>query len=191
MASYPDLISTTEAAALLGITVQQVRRLADAGELSRVARGLVERASVDRYLVERRGGRTRVWSEYVAWGAIAMLSGQAAEWLTATQASRVRTALCAMADPRELVIRTRGRATTLTYAGDTDAATRLREQLANPNSPAPRRITTQPDHLDGYLGADALTRLEVELGLRRDSLGSRGDRSAGCHDREVDRGKAL
>jgi hypothetical protein len=172
MSSSADVISTAEAAALLGVTVQQVRRLANAGELSKVARGLVERASVDRYRVERRGGRTRVWSENVAWSAIAMLSGVSADWTSPSQASRVRTALRTMDDPRELVIRTRGRATIHTYAGYTAAATRLRELVANPGSPAPRRITTQADHLDGYLAADALGRLEVELGLRRDSVGS-------------------
>ena len=49
MTARTDLISTHEAAALLGVTVQQVRRLIEAGEIDRVARGLLDRGSVERY----------------------------------------------------------------------------------------------------------------------------------------------
>ena len=46
------------------------------GDLTRVARGLLDRGPPDRYLAESHGGRTRVWAEHTAWGAIALLSGR-------------------------------------------------------------------------------------------------------------------
>ena len=67
MSSSGEFVSTEEAARVLGVTVQQVRRIVDSGELIRIARGLIDRASLDRYLAEHHGGRTRVWAEHTAW----------------------------------------------------------------------------------------------------------------------------
>ena len=159
MDQRPSFISTREAGALLGVTVQQVRRLAQAGAINRVARGLIDRPSVERYLASGRGGRTRVWAEPTAWGAIALLSGRPAEWLTSAQTSRVRTALRAMDDPRELAARLRGRATVTTYGGDSTAESVIRERLYNPDGLGPLLDGTRPGHLDGYIAADELRRI--------------------------------
>jgi hypothetical protein len=75
-------MSTQEASDLLGVTAQRVRRLAENGAIDRVARGLINRHSVERYLISGGGGRTRVRAENTAWGAIALLSRQPVEWLT-------------------------------------------------------------------------------------------------------------
>lgn len=43
MALGESLVSKVDASRVLGVTVQQVRRLADSGALARVARGLIDR----------------------------------------------------------------------------------------------------------------------------------------------------
>ena len=45
MAADGSFVSTPDAARALGVTVQHVRRLADSGDLIRVARGLIDRES--------------------------------------------------------------------------------------------------------------------------------------------------
>ena len=110
MSSSGEFVSTEEAARTLGVTVQHIRRLVDSGELLRIARGLIDRASLDRYLTERQGSRTRVWAEHTAWGAIALLSRDTPAWLGPVQASRLRGALRQITDPGDLLTRTRDRA---------------------------------------------------------------------------------
>lgn len=167
----PNFVSTQEAGELLGVSVQQVRRLAEAGAINRVARGLIDRRSVEHYLASGPGGRTRVWAEATAWGAIALLSGQPAEWLTSSQTSRIRSTLRAVHDPRELAIRLRGRATTTTYAGDSTAEDVIRERLSHPDGRGPLLIGTRPDCLDGYIAADELPRLVRILEMHPDPAG--------------------
>ncbi|MCL2612353.1 MAG: helix-turn-helix domain-containing protein, partial [Nocardioidaceae bacterium] len=166
------LVSTQEVGALLGVTEQQVRRLAEAGAINRVARGLIDRQSVERYLASGRGGRTRVWAETTAWGAIALLSGRPAEWLTPAQASRVRLTLRATQDPRELAARLRGRATVSTYAGDFTAEAVIQERLDDPDGLGPLLVGTRPGHLDGYIAADELSRIVRILEMRPDPDGT-------------------
>lgn len=171
MTARADLLSTDEAAAVLGVTAQQVRRLVETGEIDRIARGLLDRGSVERYLTSARGGRTRVWAEHTAWGAIALLSGLPAPWLTSSQASRVRSALRAIRGPHELVVRTRGRATVQIYAGDATAAQVLHELVRNYDRPATLLVGTRPNDVDGYLAADELPRIARILRLRPDPAG--------------------
>src|SRR5699024_2569670 len=110
MALRDELISVEETAHVLHVSVQHVRRLIDRGELTGVARGQIDRATLDRYLNEQRRGRTRSWAEHTAWGAIAILSGDDAPWLGPTQASRVRRTLRGLTESGELIVRTRDRA---------------------------------------------------------------------------------
>ncbi|WP_459985393.1 hypothetical protein [Nocardioides sp. AN3] len=154
------------------MTVQQVRRLAESSAIDRVARGVIDRQSVERYLASRGGGRTRVWAEHTAWEAIALLSGLPAEWLTPTQNSRVRAALSAMHDPRELATRVRDRATVTTYVGDPTAEHLIRQRLADPDMLGPMLVATQPDRLDGYITRDELPRLARILELHPDPAGT-------------------
>jgi hypothetical protein len=168
----PDLISTKEVGELLGVTAQQVRRLAETGAIDRVARGLIDRQSVERYLACGRGGRTRVWAEPTAWGVIALLSGQPAEWLTSTQTSRIRATLRTMHDPRELATRLRNRATATTYVGDSTAEHLIKERLSDPDMLGPMLVGTQADGLDGYIAADAFPRIARILELRPDPAGT-------------------
>ena len=44
-----EVLTIEETANALGVSTRHARRLADSGALSRVARGLIDRTSVDRY----------------------------------------------------------------------------------------------------------------------------------------------
>jgi excisionase family DNA binding protein len=171
MSSTGDFLTTEEAATMLGVTVQQVRRLADSGELVRLARGLIDRASLDRYLAERHGGRTRVWAEHTAWGAIAMLSGTFADWLGPAQGSRIRTALREIDDPSELVVRCRDRAVVTRYSGHSSALGRLRQHVVNVDRSALGLVATSADQVDGYIAAETVTSTAGWLGLVEDARG--------------------
>lgn len=172
MASDDAFVSTTDAARALGVTVQQVRRLADSGELSRVARGLINRDSLERYLAERQGGRTRVWAEHTAWGAIAILSGMYPDWLGPSQTSRVRAWLRAITDPTDLVAQTRDRANVHIYQGHPSALRRLLDDLVTTDAAPLGLVGTRPDAVDGYLSTDRLDSIVGFFGLRADPAGN-------------------
>lgn len=64
--SVMSMLGVSEAAERLGVSARQVQHLVASGDLSQVARGFVDTASVDRLLAVRSGGRTRAWSEATA-----------------------------------------------------------------------------------------------------------------------------
>jgi hypothetical protein len=148
------------------VTARHVQRLAEGAEITKVARGLVDQSSVERYLAAQRQGRTRSWAEHTAWGAVAELAGRVPEWLGDAQASRVRRALRDAVDADELVTRLRDRARTLTYDAHRAALPRLRAAVVASD---PRQLgltAAAPDELDGYLPAAALDGVVRSLGLR-------------------------
>lgn len=168
-----DLVSTEEAARVLGVTVRHVRRLVEARALTRIARGLIDRASLDRYVAEHHGGRTRIWAEPTAWGAIALLSGRPTPWLGGVQTSRLRGVLRAVTDPQDLGARARARAEVRTFAGHPAAITRLKDDLVGVDLGALGLAAgVGEDRVDGYLAADALLGTIGSLGLREDPGGS-------------------
>jgi hypothetical protein len=128
MEALADFYTTEEAADELGVTVRRVQQMLDDGHLTRVARGLVDGASLDRYKTSALGGRTRVWAERTAWGAVAVLGGVEPGWLGAAQLSRLRRALRTI-EPADLVARTRERATVRTYRAHPAALDRIREEV--------------------------------------------------------------
>ncbi|MBM6403302.1 hypothetical protein JQN72_03455 [Phycicoccus sp. CSK15P-2] len=161
------------------MTVQHVRRLANSGELTRVARGLIDRDSLERYLAERHGGRTRVWAEHTAWGAIAMLSGRPVDWLGTTQASRLRASLHALTGPADLITQTRNRASTRTYQGHPSALRRLLDDLVTTDASALGLVGTRTDSVDGYLDVDRVDSTVSFFGLRSDLSGNVTIRTTG------------
>lgn len=174
MSSSGEFVSVEEAARTLGVTVQHVRRLSDAGELTRIARGLIDRASLERYLIERPGKRTRVWAEHTAWGAIALLSGDLPAWLGPVQASRLRSTLREIADPADLMVRTRDRAKVYTFTGHPTAVTRLTEMMAVVDLTVLGLGMSlgEAGRAEGYLAADTLDDTVRFLGLRKDADGN-------------------
>lgn len=181
MASSGEFVSTEEAARILGVTVQHVRKLADAGDLIRIARGVVDRASLDRYVAERQGGRTRVWAEHTAWAAVALLSEDTPTWLGPVQISRLRGSLREITDPADLLVRTRDRAKVHTFTGHSKAVTRLMDMMAVAD-PAALGLgvgALGSGRAEGYLAANALDATVRFLGLREDPGGNIVVRTSG------------
>lgn len=179
MAVGASFVSTQDAARALGVTVQHLRRLADSGDLVRVARGLIDRDSLESYIAERHGGRTRVWAEHTAWAAVAMLSGVHIDWLGPTQASRLRASLRAMTDPVDLVTRTRDRATLRTYRAHPSALHRLLDELVIADATDLGLVGARVDFIDGYLDVAELEPTERSLALEPTPSGNVALRATG------------
>lgn len=157
---------------MLGVSVQHVGRLSRSGAITQVARGVLDRSSVDRYLSSRRQGRTRAWAEHTAWGAIALLSGLEADWLGATQASRLRRTLRDLTEPAELLVRLRDRATVHAYSAHRAALPRLRELLTVPNVGQLGIVDMDHSKLDGYIAATSLEATVRSLALQKVATGN-------------------
>jgi hypothetical protein len=166
-----SVYGTEETARLLGVSQRRVQQLLETGELTRVARGLVDATSVERYRAVGQGARTRAWAERTAWGAIALLSGIHADWLGPAQASRLRSALREIAGSAELVARTRDRATVRTFTGHSTARARLQTDLVAPDTTVLGLIDATSERVDGYLPTDKLDSTVRWLGLREDVTG--------------------
>lgn len=153
-----SMLGVSEAAERLGVSTRQVQHLVATGDLSPVARGFVDAASVDRLLAVRRGGRAKAWSEETAWGAVALLSGVNAYWLGESQRSRLRRRLKEIS-VEELVSRTRDRAVTKRYAGHPSAISRVRAATISTHLAARRLGLADANVVDAYVAADDLDAL--------------------------------
>ena len=171
MAIRGDLLTTDEVSDLLGVDARQVRVLAETGSITRVARGIFDRTSVERHRAERGSGRTRTWAEHTAWSAIAMLSGAAPLGLGDVQTYRLRAALRTITDPTELAIRLRDRAMVTTWSGHRSVIDRVRQELVIPGR---QRLGLVEDDtvVDGYIHADRIADLVRRRRLVEDTTGS-------------------
>lgn len=171
-----DYVEVGEAARLLGVSKRHVARLGELGEIHYVGRGVVERASVNEYLSERKFSRERAWSTETAWAAVALLSGLRADWLGQTQLSRLRSRLRKMAldsyGAHELIGRARERAEVRTYESYDFLVPSIKKHLIVVSRRKLDLAQTRRDELDGYIGVDAAEHLEKRYGLRRDSRGT-------------------
>lgn len=163
-----DFLTLDEAAAALHVSGRHARRLADSGAIIKVARGLIDRNSVDRYIASHQQARTRAWAEHTAWGAIAILAGSDAPWLGATQVSRLRGTLRRLEDPSELLARLRQRALIEHYAAHRSALPHLREMVAQVDMTRLGLVDLAAnDSVDGYIASATLSGAVGALGLRR------------------------
>lgn len=171
MAIRGDFLTTQDVSDLLGIEARQVRLLAETGSITRIARGIFDRRSVERYRAERGLGRTRTWAEHTAWGAIAELSNAAPLGLGDSQRSRLRATLREIHDPTDLTIRLRDRATVTTWSGHRSVHERVREELVIPGR---QRLGLVEDDtiVDGYIHADQIADLVRRYRLSEDPTGS-------------------
>lgn len=166
-----SLQSTSEAAVRLGVSTRQIQHLVASGDLSQVARGFVDAASVDRLLALRQGTRRRVWSEATAWGAIALLSGMEGTWVGASQRSRLRKRLREMT-VEELVAQCRNRAVSRRYAGHPSAVARVRAATVSTHLAARRLGLADSNAVDAYVAAEDLDEVVRAHALVLDSAGS-------------------
>lgn len=171
MATRGDFLTTQEVSDLLGVEARQVRVLAESGSIARVARGIFDRTSVERYRVERGSGRTRTWAERTAWAAIAMLSNAAPLGLGDVQRYRLRATLREITDPTDLAVRLRDRATVTTWSGHRSVAERLREELVVPGR-QPLGLTEDDAIVDGYVDTASIADLVRRFRLVEDTTGS-------------------
>lgn len=169
--SVMEFVAATDAARQLGVTTRQVQYLVARGDLRLAARGLIDRASLDRHIATRQGSRRRAWSESTAWAAAAILSDLPAPWVGPTQRSRLKSSLRRLTGI-ELVSRTRGRAEVHRYQGHSRAAERLRQELVDTSSAAAvLELIEAPDRVDGYLAAHDLDKIVARHALIEDADG--------------------
>jgi hypothetical protein len=169
--SVMEFVAATDAARRLGVTTRQVQYLVARGDLRAVARGLIDRASLDRHIATRQGSRRRAWSETTAWAAATILSDLPAPWLGPTQHSRLKSTLRRLTAV-ELVSRTRGRAHVHRYQGHSRAAKRLRDELVDTSGAAAALgLTEAADRVDGYVAAHELNKLVARHALIDDADG--------------------
>ena len=166
-----DMLTLSEAAAALGVSERRAQQMAENGQITRVARGLFDRASVERHRAERGAGLTRSWAEHTAWGAIAMLSNAAPLGLGDTQTYRLRATLREITDPTDLAIRLRDRATVTTWSGHRSVTDRIRQDLVVPGR---KRIGLVEDDtlVDGYIHTDDVHDLVRRYRLSQDTTGT-------------------
>lgn len=163
------LLTTAEAADRLGVTERQARNLAAHGEITLLARGVVDAESVTRYL-RRRGTITRrVWSEGTAWAALHVLAGLSVDWVGAAQVSRLRSQLNGMS-AAEVASRVRNRAVARQYDSHLSARGRVAAQLVT-GAATIGDLGTERD-LDGYVDTQDLASLVSRFRLREDSSGT-------------------
>lgn len=167
-----DFLTITEAADALGVSTRHVHRLADAGAVTQIARGLIDHDSIDRYLASQRQGRTRVWAEHTAWGAVALLSSRDAEWLGPTQTSRLKSALRSINTAEELVTRMRERTQVHMFYAHPSVLPNLRTMTVASDL-WELGLTAAPDsQVDGYLPAADLRKTISSLGLLSSTRGN-------------------
>lgn len=166
-----EFLTIEETANTLGVSTRHVRRLADSGAVTRIARGLVDRGSIDRYLHSQRQGRTRAWAEHTAWGAVSLLSDGDADWLGAVQASRLRSVLREITDVDDLVSRMRDRTHVRVFAAHRAALPLLRDYIASPNLQLLGMAGATNDSMDGYIAERDLDQVVRSLGLRANATG--------------------
>lgn len=183
-----EFLTFEETANALGVSTRHARRLADSGAVNRIARGLVDRDSVDRYLCSQHQGRTRSWAEHTAWGAAALLSGGDAGWLGATQASRLRATLRELDDDEVLLTRMRDRSRVHTYMAHPAAHSRLRELIIPSNYGLVGMADASAAQVDGYLPEADLDAVVHAHALRADASGIVVLRTTGF---DVDQVRAL
>lgn len=155
-----------QAACVLEVSPRQVRRLADAGAITRVARGLIDQDSVERYRWSKHLGRTRAWAPPTAWAAVAILAGQRATWLGGAQTSRLCQALSKITDVDNLLTRMRERANVHTFDAHRAALPRLRDRVETSAFQALGISDPGGDNLDGYLPAEHLEHVVSSMSLR-------------------------
>jgi len=166
-----DFLTIGETASTLGVSTRHANRLASSGDITLVARGLVDQGSVDRYLRSQRQGRTRAWAAHTAWGAVAILSGQDADWLGAAQASRLRATLRDITEVDDLLTRMRDRTRVHFFSAHRAALSRLRDQLTSTDLRLLGITDATGESVDGYLAESNLDAVVRDLGLKADANG--------------------
>lgn len=171
--SVKDSMTVREAARLLGVTEKHVQHLGRQGDVTYVARGLLDATSVRALHTVRQGRHTRGWSSHTAWAAIALLSGHDAHWLGQAQTSRLRSRLRGI-DAPALAAVTRNHALVTRFTGHDAAAGRLARECRTVRRRALPGLAVQPQDAesDWYVDARDHDHFVRTYGLRADPRGT-------------------
>ncbi|OBG81682.1 hypothetical protein A5699_08050 [Mycobacterium sp. E802] len=170
-------MSAAAAAEQLEISERQVRRLANNGVLT-VSRVVARTLLLDAASVHRLAGRARhngrPWASATAWGALALLSGEGADWLEPSVLSRLRHRLRS-ARATEVAWLARRRATVRQMQGwgnDSGLLATGVSALRDPQVAALFDLSSPADRgFDGYVAARDLDDVVTRLGLFDDIAG--------------------
>ncbi|WP_198938922.1 DNA-binding protein [Mycobacterium sp. NS-7484] len=169
-------MSAAAAAEQLEISERQVRRLANNGVLT-VSRVVGRTLLLDAASVHRLAGRARhngrPWASATAWGALALLSGEGADWLEPSVLSRLRhrlrgaraTEVAWLARRRAEVRQMRG------WGRDTGLLTTGVSALRDPQMAALFDLSPVDRGFDGYVAARDVDDVVTRLGLFDDIAG--------------------
>ena len=163
-------MTTVVSAGVLGVSARQIARLARLGEITvtRTVGGalLLDGASVHR-LAKQGRHNGRPWAARTAWAALALLSGERADWLEASAMSRLRhrlragraSELCWMTRRRATVHRMRGwgKDTGLLHSG----VSALRDPVVSERF----NLTAVNNGSDGYVHVRNFASVTAALGL--------------------------
>ncbi len=187
--SIDGLVDAETAARLLGVSVRRVNQLADTGDISKAARGLYDRLSIERHLAERRGTSERAWDTTTAWAAIAILSGPShrPEWLNERSTYRLEATLRTIT-VAELVGKARGRATVYSYNGHSSVARVIRSDVVARDWSILGLAGETGEGVDGYVGKAELQSLVDRYAL---VLASNGNITLRATDFEMKTVRAL
>lgn len=165
------IVKTEEAAKRLGVSVRQTQRLVRDRKLDTDGTDRIEHASVLHLLTARQGTHHRAWSQATAWGAVATLSALRADWMGQTQRSRLKAELKTMTS-KDLVPRTRNRATIHRLRGHSSVVARIANQIISAGSTQETLgLASATDRVDGYVTAADATRLIGTYLLNDDAEG--------------------
>ncbi len=159
-----ELMEVSAAAARLGVTTKQVRRLALEGEIDYAARGVVDATSVEQFLAKRNANRARAWSQETAWAAIDLLSEQDASRLGASQLSRLHKRLRSI-NAEELVALTRNRAARQEFTAHASSLDEIRSAIIDSSQAEQLLGLVQQQDVSGYISETHLGRLVEQFSL--------------------------
>jgi excisionase family DNA binding protein len=180
-----DTMTTNDAARLLGVSVRQVQRLADAERLDVVDHvgrtALLDAASVHK-LARLGTARGRSWYARTVWAAIAMLDGDNRAALSnPSQLWHLRNRVRHM-DADDLVRSAGSRATVIRYRASTSYLDQLAEHITLTGASAVDADPQLAQHfglagaraatLEGYVAAGQVAELEHQFFFVRDTAGN-------------------
>ncbi len=173
-------MTTDEAAELLGVSRQEARRLARAGNLLIVERVgqtmLLDAASVQRAAARSRI-RGRLWEQHTAWGAVDLLNGGWAAWLSYAARSRLKSKLGHIS-ATELSHLASRRARTHTFRASSSYLTDIQQALVASGAADIQRtdaefgLAANSDRVEGYTDAAGLAEIVDAFDLVADTAGN-------------------
>ncbi|MFP3712580.1 hypothetical protein [Puerhibacterium sp. TATVAM-FAB25] len=165
------LLGVRDAAERLGVSTRQIQHLVTQGELTALARGVLDSGSVDRFLAVHGTLRSRAWSAATAWGAVALLSEVDASWMGGTQRSRLKARLRSLT-AEELVERARARALVARFVGHSSVLGRVAQTVVNTAVMRSDLGLAGSAVLDGYLTLDDRDTVTRRFSLVPDNEGT-------------------